>query len=148
MNRSFPRIQLLNMNQAAMKARSLDAQYPRLSSPSRPQSFLRATLIYEVRGKTRDYPRKSPQSPPMGPDLTDAPGRLAGRAQICILSGRTTSHISEIVSEGEDDPIHKMPLKGFKLARVARQSPSFTLLSLAAIRLVSLHAPFVFYLGP
>lgn len=56
----------------------------------------RTTLIYEVRGKTRGYPRvraHGPQSPPMGPDLTDAPDRLAGRAQICILSGRTTRRI-------------------------------------------------------
>lgn len=45
----------------------------------------RTTLIYEVRGKTRDDPRA--QSPPMGPDLTDAPDRLAGLAEICILSG-------------------------------------------------------------
>lgn len=134
------------MNQAARRRHARRTISPTFSPE--PAAIISAG-DFDLRG-TRENSRLSARESAVsanGSRPYGCTGQISG-AQICILSGRTTTHVSGIVSEGEGDPIHKMPLKGFKLARVARQSPSFTLLSLAAIRLVSLHAPFVFYLGP
>lgn len=94
-----------------------------LPEPSAGRGPLRSprgmTLIYEVRGKTRDRDRArahGPHSPPMGFGLTDASDRLAGRAEICIfcLAGLLGAP-GRSSSEGDPTHKHKMPLKGFKL---------------------------------
>lgn len=106
--RSFPRIQLsLNMNQAGCVS-ATNARQTHNTPDFLPET---AAIIsaddFDLRG-TRENSRlpaqESSQSPPMGPDLTDAPSRLAGRAQICILSGRTTRRIGDSRRRGRPHP--------------------------------------------
>ena len=49
-------------------------------------------------------------SPPMEPDVTDAPDRLAGNREICILSGGTSSRWTTL-DPSEDDPIQSDPTR-------------------------------------